>query len=54
MITPNETFYRIDTAFLGVPHVDTQEWALSIEGRVDRPYSISYFDLLDMPMVGET
>ena len=51
MITPNQTFYRIDTAFLGVPRVDIQEWALSIEGRVDSPYSISYFDLLDMPMV---
>ena len=51
VITPNETFYRIDTAFLGVPRVDIQEWSLSIEGRVDSPYSISYFDLLDMPMV---
>jgi DMSO/TMAO reductase YedYZ molybdopterin-dependent catalytic subunit len=51
VITPNETFYRIDTAFLGVPRVDIQEWALSIEGRVDSPYSISYFDLLDMPLV---
>jgi DMSO/TMAO reductase YedYZ molybdopterin-dependent catalytic subunit len=51
VITPNEVFYRIDTAFLGVPRVDIQEWALTIEGRVDRPYSLSYFDLLDMPLV---
>jgi DMSO/TMAO reductase YedYZ molybdopterin-dependent catalytic subunit len=51
VITPNQTFYRIDTAFLGVPRVEIQDWALSIEGRVDSPYSISYFDLLDMPMV---
>ena len=51
VITPNEVFYRIDTAFLGVPRVDIQEWALTIEGRVDSPYSISYFDLLDMPLV---
>ena len=51
VVTPNEVFYRIDTAFLGVPHVDIQEWALSIEGRVDSPYSISYFDLLDMPLM---
>ena len=51
VITPNEIFYRIDTAFLGVPRVDVQEWALTIEGRVDRPYSLSYFDLLDMPLV---
>jgi DMSO/TMAO reductase YedYZ molybdopterin-dependent catalytic subunit len=51
VITPNEIFYRIDTAFLGVPRVDIQEWALTIEGRVDSPYSLSYFDLLDMPLV---
>jgi len=51
VITPNETFYRIDTAFLSVPRVDLQDWTLSIEGRVDRPYSLSYFDLLDMPMI---
>jgi DMSO/TMAO reductase YedYZ molybdopterin-dependent catalytic subunit len=51
VITPNEVFYRIDTAFLGVPRVELQDWAMTIEGRVDRPYSISYFDLLDLPMV---
>ena len=51
VVTPNEVFYRIDTAFLGVPRVDIQAWALSIEGRVDNPYSISYFDLLDMPLI---
>ena len=50
VLTPNETFYRIDTAF-SVPRVDLQEWSLSISGMVDRPYSISYFDLLDMDMV---
>jgi DMSO/TMAO reductase YedYZ molybdopterin-dependent catalytic subunit len=51
VITPNEVFYRIDTAFLGVPRVEIEDWALSIEGRVDRPYTISYVDLLDMPLI---
>lgn len=51
VITPNDVFYRIDTAFLGVPSVEVQGWALSIEGRVDRPYSITYGELLDMPLV---
>jgi DMSO/TMAO reductase YedYZ molybdopterin-dependent catalytic subunit len=50
VLTPNETFYRIDTAF-SVPRVDLHEWTLAVEGRVERPYSIDYFDLLDMPMV---
>ena len=51
VVTPNEVFYRIDTAFLGVPRVDIQEWTLTIDGRVDTPYSLSYFDLLDMRLV---
>lgn len=51
VITPNEVFYRIDTAFLSLPRVDVAEWALSIEGRVDRPYTLTYDDLLDMPLV---
>jgi DMSO/TMAO reductase YedYZ molybdopterin-dependent catalytic subunit len=49
IVTPNPDFYRIDTA-LSVPRVDLQDWSLSIEGMVDRPYSISYYDLLDLRM----
>lgn len=49
VVTPNEEFYRIDTA-LSVPRVDLQDWELTIKGQVDRPYSISYYDLLDMRM----
>jgi DMSO/TMAO reductase YedYZ molybdopterin-dependent catalytic subunit len=51
VITPNEVFYRIDTAFLSVPRVEVADWALSIEGRVDRPYTVTYEDLLDMPLI---
>ncbi|MDP9495244.1 MAG: oxidoreductase, partial [Actinomycetota bacterium] len=47
VITPNESFYRIDAAF-SVPRVDLPAWTLSIKGMVDRPYSITYADLLDM------
>jgi DMSO/TMAO reductase YedYZ molybdopterin-dependent catalytic subunit len=50
VIVSNDDFYRIDTAF-SVPRVDIQEWTLTIKGRVDRPYSITYYDLLDMRMV---
>jgi DMSO/TMAO reductase YedYZ molybdopterin-dependent catalytic subunit len=50
VVTSNEAFYRIDTAF-SIPRVDIQEWTMSVEGMVDRPYSIDYFDLLDMRMV---
>lgn len=50
VITPNDDFYRIDTAF-SVPLVDIQSWTLSVTGRVDRPYTIDFFDLADMRMV---
>lgn len=50
IIVPNSDFYRIDTAF-SVPRVDIQDWAVTIKGRVDRPYSLTYYDLLDMRMV---
>ncbi len=50
IIVPNSEFYRIDTAF-SVPTVDLQEWTLTIKGRVDRPYALTYYDLADMRMV---
>jgi DMSO/TMAO reductase YedYZ molybdopterin-dependent catalytic subunit len=50
VVTSNESFYRIDTAF-AIPRVDLQEWTLTVQGMVDRPYTITYFDLLDMDLV---
>jgi DMSO/TMAO reductase YedYZ molybdopterin-dependent catalytic subunit len=50
---PNEDFYRIDTA-LAIPRISLPEWRLKLTGRVDRPYEITYADLLDMPMVERT
>ncbi len=50
VLTPNQDFYRIDTAF-SVPRVDIQDWSMSVEGMVERPFSIDYFDLLEMEMV---
>ncbi len=50
IVVPNDDFYRIDTA-LSIPRIDLQEWSLSITGMVERPYTITYADLLDMRMV---
>ncbi|MDX1450437.1 MAG: molybdopterin-dependent oxidoreductase, partial [Acidimicrobiia bacterium] len=50
ILVPNDDFYRIDTAF-SVPQVDLQEWTLTIDGLVDRPYTLTYSDILDMRMV---
>jgi DMSO/TMAO reductase YedYZ molybdopterin-dependent catalytic subunit len=48
LVTPNDDFYRIDTA-LSVPRVDVQQWRLRIEGMVDRPLEFTYADLAAMP-----
>jgi len=50
IIVPNDDFYRIDTAF-AVPTIVLQDWTLTVNGRVDRPYTINYADLLDMRMI---
>jgi DMSO/TMAO reductase YedYZ molybdopterin-dependent catalytic subunit len=48
--TPNRDFYRIDTA-LTVPRVSVQDWRLEIRGMVERPFTLSYSDLLDREIV---
>ena len=50
LITPNDEFYVIDTA-LSVPRVDLRTWTLSFTGLVDTPFSITYDELLAMPLV---
>ena len=49
-ITPNEDFYRIDTAII-VPSVTVGDWKLDVKGMVDRPVSITYDQLLARPMI---
>ena len=48
--TPNADFYRVDTA-LTVPSVDAETWSLRVHGMVDTPLTLSYADLLAMPLV---
>ncbi len=50
LFTPNGDFYRVDTA-LRTPAVDPDHWHLEIRGAVDRPYSLTYQELLDLPQV---
>ncbi|HUF98697.1 MAG TPA: molybdopterin-dependent oxidoreductase [Ilumatobacter sp.] len=48
--TPNDDFYRIDTA-LTVPQVSVDGWRLTIRGLVDQELSISYDELLNREIV---
>lgn len=49
-VTANDVFYRIDTAVV-VPQVEAGTWTLSVGGMVDRPFQMTYDELLAMPMV---
>ena len=46
----NDEFYRIDTA-LTVPQVDPATWSMRMGGMVDRPFTLSYDDLLSLPHI---
>lgn len=50
LITPNDRFYRIDTA-LGIPAVPLDEWKLAVTGMVDRPFELTFDELLSLPLV---
>ena len=49
-ITPNDSFYRVDTALL-VPQVDPATWQLRIHGMVQREVTISFDELLRRPLI---
>jgi DMSO/TMAO reductase YedYZ molybdopterin-dependent catalytic subunit len=48
-ITPNGSFYRVDTAIL-VPQVDPSNWQLRIHGMVAREVTINFGELLRRPL----
>ena len=49
-VTPNSSFYRIDTAY-SVPQVVADTWSLRIYGMVDKPVTFTLADLLAMPLI---
>jgi DMSO/TMAO reductase YedYZ molybdopterin-dependent catalytic subunit len=49
-ITPNSSFYRVDTALL-VPQVDPSNWTLRIHGMVAREVTITFDQLLHRPLI---
>jgi DMSO/TMAO reductase YedYZ molybdopterin-dependent catalytic subunit len=48
--TPNERFYRVDTALL-VPSVMAEDWALRVHGMVEREITLDYEQLLARPLI---
>ena len=49
LVMPNDRFYRIDTALL-VPSVDVASWSLRIHGLVERETTLTWNELLALPM----
>ncbi len=49
VITPNTAFYRIDTALV-TPQIDPAEWSLRIHGMVDREVTITWDELIALPL----
>lgn len=49
-LTPNERFYRIDTALI-VPRVDVEDWTLRVTGEVEADLTLTYAELLDRELV---
>ena len=50
IVMPNDRFYRIDTALL-IPTPDTATWTLRIHGLVDRETTLTWDELLGLPML---
>lgn len=50
LITPNADFYRIDTALV-VPQVDPAQWRLHIHGLVAHEVTLTWDELLALPLV---
>jgi DMSO/TMAO reductase YedYZ molybdopterin-dependent catalytic subunit len=52
LVTPNDRFYRIDTELV-VPRYDSAGWNMAVTGMVDRPFHLSFDEVLALPMVEE-
>ncbi len=50
LFVPNDDFYRIDTA-LRIPQVEPDGWSLQVKGLVERPFSVTYDELMAMPQI---
>ena len=49
-VTPTADFYRVDIALV-TPRIDASNWKLTVDGMVDNPFTLTYDELLAMPMI---
>lgn len=48
-VTPTKDFYVVSKDFFAAPAIDTTRWTLQIGGLVQKPYTLSYAQLLKLP-----
>ncbi len=49
-ITPNDQYYVVSKNLLADPVVNPASWRLSISGQVEQPYTLTYAELMALPM----
>ncbi|MFL5627768.1 MAG: molybdopterin-dependent oxidoreductase [Ktedonobacteraceae bacterium] len=49
-ITPNDQFYVVSKNLFSDPTVNADTWRLSVYGHVDHPFTLTYSELLALPM----
>lgn len=49
-ITSNDQFYIVSKNLAADPTVDATAWKLSIDGQVERPFTLTYKELMALPM----
>jgi len=50
IVVPTEDFYRIDTALIP-PNIDRDTWQLRIHGMVEREVTLTYAQLIELPII---
>ncbi len=50
LVIPNDRFYRIDTALV-TPSVDPTSWTLRVHGMVDREVTLTFDQLVELPLI---
>ena len=49
-ITPNDQFYQVSKNIVADPTVAANSWSLTVNGMVNQPYTLTYNELLALPM----
>jgi len=49
-ITSNDQFYLVSKNLFSDPTVDSSTWQLTVKGQVDNPFTLTYQELLALPM----